>query len=330
MLSRRIPVYLSVLITAFIGLAVFFWTRIKFSSNTPETDSQIVFCRENKVRMDGYKFVKPLVLSDTECEATDLLPVKNQLQAYIDSCKQSGMLTDASVYLRKLNQGEWIEIGQGIKYLPGSLMKVPELIAYIKMNEKQPGILDRKILYDQAMVSTKTTHFNSKSIELGHTYSIRELLTYMIVHSDNNATMILNRLIDLDVFKKVFTDLGLPQPDPSANDFPFTAEDYSRFMRAIYNATYLTKEGSEFCAELLSQSVFSDGLRSGVPENIPMAHKFGEAGNGGSFCFSESGIVYLGNTPYLLTIMTRSGSLTGMPSFTRELSRRTFLMMSAQ
>ena len=127
----------------------------------------------------------------------------------------------------------------------------------------------------------------------------------MITYSDNNATMLLNANIDLMAFQKVFADLGLNAPDSKSVDYPISAKDCSIFMRVLINATYLTKEDSEFAAELLAQSDFKDGFFKNLPDNLRMVHKFGEAGNGIENELNETAVIYLTNRTYLLTVMTK-------------------------
>jgi beta-lactamase class A len=114
--------------------------------------------------------------------------------------------------------------------------------------------------------------------------------------------MLLNQQMDLAVFKKTFTDLGLSDPDMSKSDIPITARQYSLFMRVLFNATYLNIQDSEYCTELLSHSDFKTGLVNGIPGEMKVAHKFGEANDGINAHFGESGIIYLNNSPYLLTV----------------------------
>jgi beta-lactamase class A len=295
----------------------------------PETDLSIASCKNSKVRLSGFKYIHPLLFTETSCESSELMNVKSEVLGILNSYKSAGVIMEGSVYLRELDQGSWMAISENENYLPGSLMKVPELITFMKMREKEPGLLDKKVFYDKPRISSKQVHYTTKSIEPGNSYTVRELLTYMIEHSDNNATILLNEMMDLATFQKVFTDLGIPQPDLRARDIPINAVDFSKFMRAIYNASYLNINDSEFCAGLLANSDFANGMRGGVPANIPLAHKFGEAGDSNAAHFSESGIIYINKSPYLLTIMTKGRDLSKLPDVIRNLTQRVFEMLNA-
>ncbi|MEP7165405.1 MAG: serine hydrolase [Ferruginibacter sp.] len=326
MFNKKIPLHFAILMTI-AGIAA---TSLAFSfrkSNSAElevADHSIQSCLPDVKRLGGYQYIRPLLYADRPCQSEKLMPLKNQVESLIKGYKLSGTINSASVYLRELNQGEWITAGDADTFNPGSLLKVPELMTFCKMNEKTPGLLDRTITYDKPLNLAKHAIHLSKSIELGRTYTIRELLYYMIAYSDNNATMLLNMRMDVEVFKKVFTDLGLPLPDLTKNDIPITAKDYSYFMRVLYNASYLNISDSEFCTELLSHSDFTQGLVSGLPKDVKVAHKFGEAGDGSSAHFSESGIIYIRNSPYLITVMTKGKDNKVLPSVISDISKTVF------
>ncbi|MBC7534607.1 MAG: serine hydrolase [Ferruginibacter sp.] len=335
MFKKKVSIPVAILMTIAGALITFFsvsWLAPKNPEYEPTvTASPVNTCdRVNMVRLNGYQFIRPLLFAEIPCEAEKLLPVKSAVVDIINSYKSSGTISGASVYLRELSQGNWVSIGEQDTYNPGSLLKVPELITFMKMNEKKPGLLDKKILYSVPLQLKKQAFFLSKSIEVGKTYAIRDLLYYMIAYSDNNATMLLNQMMDLAIFKKLFTDLGLPEPNMTKNDIPIGVKEYSLFMRALYNATYLNIGDSEYCTELLIHRDFNQGLLNGLPGEVKVAHKFGEARDrdGISANFSESGIIYVGSSPYLLTVMIRGKNNVALPPVISMISRKVFEMIS--
>ena len=92
----------------------------------------------------------------------------------------------------------------------------------------------------------------------------------------------------------------------------------------MYRSTYLTKENSEFALSLLNQSDFSLGLLKGLPGNINVAHKFGEAGTKREPELHESGIVYLDYGPYLITIMTKGYKIDDLPPVISTISKMVY------
>jgi len=320
-INRPIPLYVFILFIVAV-LPVFF---LLFPQATPASDLPVnqdmqSSCKVSLQRLGGFTFIKPLVYAEQETESVDYRSVKQDLQNLIDSKKSQGLLRNGAVYFREFSGGQWFGIQEKAPFSPGSLLKVPELIAFYKMKEKEPGLFDKKFLFDKEQVVDRRLHFLSKRLEVGKTYTVRDFLEYMIVHSDNQATMILNALVNRDVFVKVFTDIGLPSPDFNARDYPISAKDYSRFFIELYNGSYLTFKDSEASMTLLSQVVFKEGMIKGIPASVPVCHKFGESGSDAEPHFSESGIVFVENKPYLLTVMLSGHDVQKLPAISAEIS----------
>lgn len=326
----KIPLYfliLSILLTSGISILVSF--RIK-NNNTEEvadkttSENNYLSCKYKLVRLKGYNFIQPLMYAEPECASSSFNSIKVIVDDIISSNKSTGNITSASVYLRKFEDGSWVSIGDEKKYFPGSLLKVPTMIACMKMNEKSPGILDKKILYNQVFSANRNATFRSKSIQLGKTYTMRELLRYMISYSDNDATTLLSQNIDVTTLEKVFTDLGLEKPDRKAHQYPISTKDYSQFLKVLYNASYLSNEDSDFCLGLLTTSDFSDGMLAGFPPHSIVAHKFGEGGFKDNPVLSESGIVFVNDKAFILTIMTQGKDLKVLSKIISDISKAVY------
>lgn len=281
-------------------------------------------CDYNIKRMNGYKFIKPLMFVDEDCESEQLMGIKQKVATIVDRYKSVGDITTASVYLRDYTHNEWTAVNDGEKFDPGSLFKVPVMIAILKQNELHPGFLNKSIVYNQRVDAGKNVAFASKTIQLGQAYTIKELLTYMIKYSDNNATIMLEKNLDSKVLQKLFADFGLEVPNIYASQYLFTTKEYSYFMRAIYNAAYLSADNSEYAGELLSQCNFKDGILIGLPKDTKVAHKFGESGNEVDKQLHESAIVYLANKPYLLTVMTKGKDNKKLSQLIGEISQTVY------
>jgi hypothetical protein len=68
----------------------------------------------------------------------------------------------------------------------------------------------------------------------------------------------------------------------------------------------------------------------GLPANCIVAHKFGEGGLDNAPNFSESGIIYCGNTPYLVTIMTKGKDMKMLPLVVSDISKKVYEKMSSR
>lgn len=282
-------------------------------------------CNYSVHRAHGYRYIKPIQYVETDCESPEFIAVKSALQNQIGYYKSSGYLSSASVYLRNFEQNNWMGINDGEHFHPGSLMKIALMITFLKQEEKHPGFLKTRLRFSKKPAVEVHQTFNSKQIESGKSYSIAELLKYTIAYSDNNATMLLHSVTDLEEYKKTFDYIGLKFPDVKDRYYSISASEYAIFFRILYNAGYLSPELSEMAIGLLSECDFNLGLRAGFPQGITIAHKFGEWANSKyNFELHESGIIYLNNKTYLLVIMTKGADVEKLVPVISELSKTVY------
>jgi beta-lactamase class A len=322
--QKQMSVTYVILFVAFFCSLTYFAMQLSIDKKNAKSltlAENVNTCNFNTIRLKGYHLVKPLMFVDTDCEGSNLVSTKQEIEQLILNYKTLQGVTSTSVYLRDYNNSEWISINENEMYDPGSLFKVPILMTYLKMNELSPGVLNKEIVYNQPFAINKKVAFKSKSIQLGNKYKVKELLKYMIEYSDNNATSLLSSNINTEVFIKLFTDLDMKAPVIDAEQYQLSAQQYSYFMRAIYNASYLTIEDSEYAAELLTKCDFKDGILKGLPKDIQVAHKFGESGTPIDRQLHESAIVYLNDKPYLITIMTKGKDIKVLSKLMGDISQ---------
>ncbi len=271
-----------------------------------------------------YKFIRPILSVEPVNEFEKYSGLKKNIEDYIANEKQKG-LTSASVYFREFTKGQWFGINLTEKYDPGSLLKVGVLITYLRMAETDKELLKKEIEYHaEKGFQLPEEHFQSESVSEGGKYTINELLRFMIAYSDNKATLFLEDHMDTTVFKNEFSDMGMTPPRFSDPNYRLNAKEYSMLFKALFNAGYLRKRASETALSLLSESVFKEGLLKGLPQNLTVAHKFGEFGNGNMSELHECGIIYLGNTPYLLNVMTRGNDWNQLSDFIGHISKTVY------
>lgn len=278
-------------------------------------------------RKGVHDFVNPLL------ECNDFKPLglvrtglRHTLQNLIDDKRKEGLLSVASVYFRDLNNGPWFGIGEKEVFSPASLMKVPLLIGYMKHAEKEPGLLQKKMAFKSSERIVDQNIPPAESLTPGASYSVKDLLYRMIVHSDNEAAAVLFKNDGNHYFERMFSDLGLLSPEGKSSwrDYGLRVKDYASFFRILYNASYLGEEESNKALALLTLTKFNKGLPAGVPQGIPIAHKFGERGDGTDRQLHDCGIIYHPRTPYLLCVMTRGSDLSVLSSIIADISRTVY------
>jgi beta-lactamase class A len=261
-----------------------------------------------------------------------------ELQSTINASIAKGDVTEASVYFKDLQASEGFGINPDATYYPASLLKVPLMITYFKVAESDPSILKDEIYYGgEADANAQESLRSPIQIHSGSTYTVEQLIEHMVKNSDNNAAELLiahlNDIHKSTTFNTLFTDLGFKEL--STDDY-LTPRRYSLFFRILYNSTYLSREYSERALKLLTQTDFSQGIESGVPNPITIAQKFGEytvKDNKGTIIKRElhnCGIVYYPQKPYLLCVMTKGKDFTPLEHLIAEISRTIYSKMEEQ
>ena len=275
----------------------------------------------------NFKYINPLLECEnsTISQDSNLASLKKTIEFIINQDISIGKISFASVYYRDLNNGPWIGINASEYFSPASLIKVPVMMAYLKEAEEDSTILDRKITNTKIFDYSQQNITPTTVLEQDKEYTVNELIERMIIYSDNAAYELLLENIDntkiFNVYKDLDVDISKAQSDPNGDII--TVKDYSSFFRILFNSSYLEEKMSEKALNILSRSQYTKGLVAGIPQNITVAHKFGER----QFLPShekqlhDCGIVYLPKKPYLICIMSRSTDFDKAANFIHQVSK---------
>lgn len=297
-----------------------------------KTDIQLLRAGQEKGQL-----INPLIACDVTSSqpSSKLESLKETLKNLVDEKIKNNIAKRISIYYRDLNSGSWTGVNEDDKYIPASLIKVPLLMAYYKKAETDPEILNKKI--------TNNLEFDEDSVqevakpptplEKGKEYSASDLLFRMIAYSGNNSHKLLSQLLNPNYEEQIYKDLNVQYPnvfDPPTTEIT-SAKTFATFFRVLYNANYLSNKTSEQALELLTKTIFKEGLVSGVPKDIEVAHKFGERtihyNETGEVVFRElhdCGIVYKTDKPYALCVMTQGMDFENLKKVIGEVSAKTY------
>jgi beta-lactamase class A len=259
-------IFLLLLSGVTLGLTFYLSGRHKTLSvnNVPTRDNDCA-SSINLLRIKEKGLTRPLLLSGAREESASFIPLKVQLDTKLLEWEQAGKIQTASVYFRDLNNGRWMSIHGDQAFKPGSLMKVPIMIYYLKLEQEHPGLLNKVMVYKKPVVEVPIQTYAGDSVRVGKKYRIVDLLAYMIEQSDNNATILLSSYLDHGLFDKIFTDLNIPPDEKDDLDYTITARQYAKFFGILFNSSYLNEPLSEFGLELLANCKFNKGIIKGVP-----------------------------------------------------------------
>lgn len=323
MKSRLQHPYVQAGVVFTLGCVVgFLFCFLQHNKNPP------LFGAEERFQGSSYKYISPLLACGDQGFShlgnAEITKLEGDLKAYLEREKSAGNITDAGIYYRQLYGGPWLGVNFEATFTPGSLLKVPLALSIYKKAERVPAFLEQRVLYERPQ-TTLVEHFTSEMIEPGKTYSVEELVRAMLVHSDNEATLLLTSLIADDELLASYAELGVKKPTFGA-DYEVSVRTYASFFRILYNATYISPEHSERLLEMLSSSSFKAGIAAGAKTGTPVSNKFGEreiAGSG-AVQLHDCGIVYKENMPYILCVMTRGHSYDALPKVIAEISHLVF------
>lgn len=262
-------------------------------------------------------------------EFTSFRKMEYKINELIKEEERNNNVDKVSVYFRDMNTGAWVGVNEKEAFSPASLLKVPVMMVYYKLAEREPTLLSKELEYhanDFEFVGLKQNIVPTDTLLENQKYKVEDLITRMITKSDNQSQYMLLTNIPKSDFDSVYIDLGITIPGVRGTEDFMTVKEYASFFRILFNATYLTRENSEKALGLLSQVEYENALRGGVPEDIILAHKFGERGykneDGENVKqLHDCGIIYYPERPYLLCVMTRGDDLNRLGSTIKRVSK---------
>lgn len=253
--------------------------------------------------------------------------LRNTLIAKIDALKKKGEVTHISVYFRDLKNGPRFGIQEYQDFHTASLLKLPVMIAILHMAVHDPAFLDKQLVSPASLPPMSNVDLPEQTIQPNTAYAVRDLLRHMILYSDNDSA---NMLVDainahpMPVNSNTFLDLGVLDMMAGKMD-DLSMQSYANLFTALYNASYLPSDLSEFALKLLSESTYKDALVAGVPADVRVAHKFGY------FIVSDTeselhdcGIVYHPTAVYDLCVLTSGSNIKSEAAAIAEISKTVY------
>ncbi|MEI7498448.1 MAG: serine hydrolase [Candidatus Falkowbacteria bacterium] len=222
------------------------------------------------------------------------------VQPLRDQFNEMGKDKRISIYFEFLNTGANIAVNKDAEFYPASLMKIPIAMAVMKKIERGQWSIENELVL---LPEDKDPRFGNLYKQSANTkISIEDLLEEMLVNSDNTARAIFMRNLALSDIGEVLLHLGLD--DIFNVNQQVGAKKFSVFWRSLFYSTYLNPESSEKLIDIMLHSAATDFLANGLPEGTPFSHKIGVVNDINTY--SDSGIVYFPNRPYILTVVTQN------------------------
>lgn len=275
--------------------------------------------------------VYDMLAPSRRCNATlqlgewDYEPMREQLSDAVTSLRQTGKISEMSIYFRDLTNGPRFRIGEYAGFQPASLVKVPVMIALLHEADLDPTVLDKTLSFTGSLDVLDNVEEPAETIRPNTDYAVRELIEKMIVYSDNYSYKLLMRDMNMEppiLAYLTFRDLNVLRMMTAPNADVVTILPYGDLFSVLYNTGYLSRPSSQYALELLARSTFKDGLVAGVPTGTVVAHKFGRRVlEGADDQLHDCGIVYHPKAAYVLCIMSSGPDYQAQKSAIAEMSR---------
>lgn len=125
----------------------------------------------------------------------------------------------------------------------------------------------------------------------------RTLIEAMGKRSDNSAFNKTVSKLGRENINRAIMDLGMSHTSLDKNIT--TPEEVGIFFKKLYLNEILNNEDSKLLQSYMTDTIFENWLRSGIPEEIKVVHKYGREARS----VSDAGIV-MADKPFVLVIMT--------------------------
>ncbi|MDU5470899.1 MAG: serine hydrolase [Peptoniphilus harei] len=213
-----------------------------------------------------------------------------------------------SVSFYDLDQGEGFSIN-GDKRVPSASM-IKLLILLKALDECDKGKIN---LEDTINLDDHDKVDGSgilKELSNNHKFSIRELLTLMIIVSDNTATNILIDLLGMEEINKIGNDLGLEKTslerkmmDSNAREKGLdnftSSNEILKLLKMIYDKDFVSEDFSDLALDILLRQKERQRLQRYLPEDLKIASKSGDLDN----LENDGGIFFTENKNYILVVL---------------------------
>lgn len=211
-----------------------------------------------------------------------------------------------SVVMKDLVKNKWLIRFDENRVIP-SASTIKILIMVEALNQVEEGIfsLDEKIKVKEK----EKVDFSIISELKIDEYTFLDLITLMIITSDNTATNILIDLLGYEKINQMANILELKstvlqrkmmdfQTAKEGKENLTSAIDMAIIMEKIYDKSILTEDMCILMSHILSRQTHRDSLSRYIDEDIVIAHKTGELDK----LNHDIGVFYVGDMEYLLGI----------------------------
>ncbi|MDT8719610.1 serine hydrolase [Clostridium sp. 19966] len=213
-----------------------------------------------------------------------------------------------SIYFKDLKSGCQCSIDEKVVVPSASIIKLFIMAkAFETCNSGRWKLNDKVTVEGKNRVPYSIVYLLDES----NSYTILDLITLMIVQSDNSAT---NKLIDMlgmgDIndyisqlgFKDTLLQRKMMDMDAKEKGLEnyTSAQDVGKFLKMLYDGQIINKHYSDMMLDIMKEQLDSSMMRIDIPDDIVVAHKTGDLTN----IKHDAGIVFTDKESYIFVMLT--------------------------
>lgn len=282
---------ISLLIASILGNVFFI-----FNQSRPQAGAN-----DSQALQKEYPFLSQRVLIPeyTNEFINNFLPLRNKLHKITEPYKDN-----FAFYFEYIPTGTSVGLNNDSEFTAASLLKVPVVMAYLRMKERLGIKEDKTVTLQQADLDSKYGELYKKGV--GYPINLGDAVKLTLQQSDNTASLVLAHRTPVEDFTYVYEGLDI-QPALEGDNPIITAEQYISILKALYFSSILNREDSQYVLDLLTKTDFNNMMPSGVPHDVIIAHKVGLIDEQ---IYNDCGIVYVPTRPYALCMISQSDRVT--------------------
>lgn len=216
--------------------------------------------------------------------------------------------------IKNLSTGEVFSHEEKAVVSSASLIKIPIMGEVLRQVSMGSLSLEQRLTVNE---KDKVPFSILNELSTGNSYSLRDVITLMIIQSDNTATNMLIDLAGMNNINSFIKNNGLLSTVLSRKMMDFnarqegrdnftTAMDMAKILEKIYRGELVNRSSSLLMLDILKRQLDNSMIRLFIPEETPIAHKTG----GLDGIEHDAGIIFNDKCDYIFTALTWGSAST--------------------
>lgn len=221
--------------------------------------------------------------------------------------------------VKNLKTGETINVNENTAVPSASTIKV------FIMGEGMRQVKEGKLSLNQRFSvreEDKVPFSIVTMLNTENTYTLQDLITLMIVQSDNTATNMLIDILGMDNINKFIKSFEFEETVLQRKMMDFnarvegrenytSAHDTALYLEKLYNGQVVDEEHDKLMIHIMKRQLDNSMMRMALPDELKIAHKTGEL----DYIDHDIGIVFADNCDYVFSMLTWDAETNNLARF---------------